>query len=82
MARSMSASIEPPPAPAHQCINVACGCNDLVSAGACSEWCSANTIEAADVERGKASLASECGCGHATCRGNRASRGTPERGVS
>jgi hypothetical protein len=78
----MSASIEPPPAPQHQCINVSCGCNDLVSAGPCSEWCSANTTEAADVERGKATVENACGCGHATCRANTAARGTPERGVS
>ena len=50
----MSASIDPPPAPAHQCINASCGCNDLVSAGPCHEWCSANTTELADVERGAA----------------------------
>jgi hypothetical protein len=78
----MSASIEPPPAPQHQCLNVLCGCNDLVSAGTCSEWCAANTVEAADVERGKASSAGACGCGHATCAQNRAARGTPERGLS
>jgi len=78
----MSASIEPPPGPAHQCINVACGCNDMVSAGPCSEWCSANTVEAADVERGKAAPAAGCECGHETCRTNAGSRGTPERGVS
>ena len=78
----MSASIEPPPAPQHQCLNVLCGCNDLVSAGTCSEWCAANTVEAADVERGKASLAGGCNCGHATCAQNRAARGTPERGLS
>jgi hypothetical protein len=78
----MSASIDPPPAPAHQCINAACGCNDLVSAGPCHEWCSANTVELADAESGKASLAAECGCGHALCDANRAGRGTPERGMS
>jgi len=78
----MSASIEPPPAPEHQCINAACGCNDLVSAGPCSEWCSANAVELADVERGQASLATDCSCGHQPCTQNRASRGTPERGMS
>ncbi len=78
----MSASIDPPPAPAHQCINVSCGCNDLASAGPCSEWCSANTVEAADVERGKATIDANCGCAHQTCRTNHAVRGTPERGVS
>jgi hypothetical protein len=78
----MSASIDPPPAPAHQCINAACGCNDLVSAGPCAEWCSANTVELADAEAGKASLAADCACGHALCAANRAGRGTPERGMS
>ena len=78
----MSASIDPPPAPAHQCINAACGCNDLVSAGPCHEWCAANTVELADVEAGKASLATDCGCGHPLCDANRAARGTPERGMS
>jgi hypothetical protein len=78
----MSASIDPPPAPAHQCINAACGCNDLVSAGPCAEWCSANTTELADVEGGRASLTADCGCGHALCDGNRAARGTSERGMS
>ena len=78
----MSASIDPPPAPAHQCINAACACNDLVSAGPCSEWCSANTVELAAVESGKASLASGCTCGHASCVANRGVRGTPERGMS
>ena len=78
----MSASIDPPPAPAHQCINAACGCNDLVSAGPCSEWCSANTVELADVERGKESLSAGCACAHGICAANRGSRGTPERGMS
>jgi hypothetical protein len=78
----MSASIDPPPAPAHQCINAACGCNDLVSAGPCSEFCSANTVELADVERGKASLSADCNCGHDLCSANRGSRGTPDRGMS
>jgi hypothetical protein len=78
----MSASIDPPPAPAHQCINAACGCNDLVSAGTCTEWCAANTVELAAVESGKASLSGGCSCGHASCTANRASRGTPERGMS
>ncbi|HEY0384176.1 MAG TPA: hypothetical protein VGC72_18450 [Candidatus Elarobacter sp.] len=78
----MSASIDPPPAPAHQCINAACGCNDLVSAGPCSEWCSANTVELADVERGTIPLTSNCNCGHDICVANRGSRGTSERGMS
>jgi hypothetical protein len=78
----MSASIDPPPAPRHQCLNVLCGCNDLISAGPCSEWCAANTVEAADVERGKASPAGECACNHDTCIRSRAVRGTPERGLS
>ena len=78
----MSASVQPPPGPEHQCLNMACGCNDLVSAGPCSEWCSANTVEAADVERGKASASVACSCGHPACRANRAARGTPERGLS
>jgi len=78
----MSASFDSPHAPAHQCINAACGCNDLVGAGPCAEWCSANTVELADVERGKASLSASCECGHAACDANRGSRGTPERGMS
>jgi hypothetical protein len=78
----MSASIDPPPAPAHQCINAACGCNDLVSAGPCSEWCAANTVELADVEAGKASLDVDCACTHAICRANRGARGTSQRGMS
>jgi len=78
----MSAAIDPPPAPRHQCINAACGCNDLISAGPCTEWCAANTDELADVESGKASLGAGCACGHATCGANRATRGTPERGMS
>jgi hypothetical protein len=78
----MSASIDPPPAPAHQCINAACGCNDLVSAGPCSEWCGANTVELADVERGNVPLTTNCSCGHDLCTANRISRGTPERGMS
>lgn len=78
----MNASIEPPPAPQHQCLNVSCGCNDLVSAGTCSEWCAANTVELADVERGKESPSAACGCAHATCAQNPGVRGTPERGVS
>ena len=73
--------VDPPPAPAHQCLNVGCGCNDLVSAGPCSEWCSAHTVEAADVERGAGAPAG-CGCGHATCRANPGATGTPERGLS
>jgi hypothetical protein len=79
----MSASIDPPPAPAHQCLNVSCGCNDLVSAGPCSEWCSAHTVEAADVEGGKATPSVNCGCGHETCVANRGrATGTAERGLS
>ncbi|HEY0395695.1 MAG TPA: hypothetical protein VGD01_14445 [Candidatus Elarobacter sp.] len=78
----MSASIDPPPAPAHQCINAACGCNDLVSAGPCSEWCGTNTVELVDVESGKASLTTGCECGHPLCAANAASRGTAERGMS
>jgi hypothetical protein len=77
----MPSSIEPPPAPRHQCINAACACNDLVSAGPCSERCAANTVELADVERGKATLTG-CSCGHDSCHGGRGSRGTPERGMS
>jgi hypothetical protein len=78
----MSASIDPPPAPAHQCINAACACNDLVSAGPCHEWCGANTTELADVHAGKASLTTDCGCCHALCDASRAARGTPKRGMS
>jgi hypothetical protein len=62
-------------------LNAACGCNDLVSAGTCSEWCAGNTVEMADVERG-ASPNVACNCGHATCTANRGLRGTPERGMS
>jgi hypothetical protein len=73
----------PPAAPDHQCINVSCGCNDLVSAGACSEWCMGHTTELADVERGKAAL-TDCTCGHQTCVDNHApsAPGTPQRGMS
>jgi hypothetical protein len=73
----------PPAAPDHQCINVSCGCNDLVSAGACSEWCMGHTTELADVERGKAELVA-CSCGHATCVATRGASapGTPQRGMS
>ncbi|HEX3467306.1 MAG TPA: hypothetical protein VHT05_04440 [Candidatus Elarobacter sp.] len=78
----MSTSIDPPPAPAHQCLNVLCGCNDLVSAGTCSEWCAANTVEVAEVEGGTASPHGRCDCGHATCAGSGGARGTPERGLS
>lgn len=75
--------VQPDAAPAHQCLNVSCGCNDLVSAGPCSEWCGANTTEAADVETGKAALSAVCGCGHGSCADNRGGmRGTPERGLS
>jgi hypothetical protein len=77
----MTPSIDPPSAPRHQCINAACACNDLVSAGPCTEWCAANTVELADIERGKAG-ATGCACGHAGCEGGRGSRGTPERGMS
>jgi hypothetical protein len=77
----MSSVIEPGSGPDHQCINAACGCNDQVSAGPCSEYCSANTVEASDLVRGDAAL-DPCGCGHARCRENEAGRGTPERGLS
>lgn len=77
----MRPSIDPGPARAHQCLNMLCGCNDLVSAGPCSEWCSANTVEAADLERGKRPASLICGCGHEICAVNRL-RGTPERGLS
>jgi hypothetical protein len=78
----VSLSIDPPPAPRHQCINIACGCNDLVSAGTCSEWCAAHTVEAADVEHGKARPDSGCECGHVACVANYGTRGTPERGLA
>jgi len=78
----MSSSAEPLSGPDHQCLNVSCGCNDLVSAGPCGEWCSAHTTEARDVERGKAAPSAACGCGHATCAANGSTRGTPERGLS
>jgi hypothetical protein len=70
-----------PPAPRHQCINAACGCNDLVSAGPCSEWCAAHTIELADAEQGKVRPV-DCLCGHDVCIQNRVARGTPERGMA
>jgi len=72
----------PPPAPDHHCINAGCGCNDLVSAGPCSEWCSAHTTELGDLQKGKDSL-DPCGCGHATCTEKTAVLvGTPKRGMS
>ncbi len=77
----MSAPYTPPPGPDHQCLNVSCGCNDQVSAGPCSEWCSTYTTEAKDVIDGKTALSANCGCGHETCRTN-SSIGTPERGLS
>lgn len=77
----MTASAQPTPGPAHQCINVSCGCNDLVTAGPCSEWCSAHTTEAKDVIKGEATTEA-CGCGHDVCARNRSTRGTPERGLS
>jgi hypothetical protein len=55
-------------APDHQCINAGCGCNDGVTAGGCSEWCMANTVEAMDLENGKVTTIPTCECGHATCR--------------
>ncbi len=58
--------IEPHEAPAHACINANCGCDDLNSAGPCSEWCSAHAVERMDLESGKAHAA-ECSCGHALC---------------
>jgi len=75
--------ITPPPAPRHHCINASCGCSDLVSAGACGEWCMANTVELADVSSGKAQAAA-CGCAHPACAANSgaAAGGTPERGMS
>jgi len=75
--------IRPPAAPDHQCINVSCGCNDLVSAGTCSEWCMANTTELADIKKGKDTVG-PCDCGHAVCTENQGavSAGTPQRGMS
>jgi hypothetical protein len=75
--------ITPPAAPDHQCINASCGCNDLVSAGACGEWCMANTTELADVKKGKDAV-SACGCGHAICTEHEGAvhAGTPQRGMS
>jgi hypothetical protein len=75
--------ITPPAAPDHQCINASCGCNDLVSAGACTEWCMGHTTELADLQRGKDAVQA-CECGHQTCLANRgaAHAGTPERGMS
>ena len=75
--------IEPPPAPRHQCINAACGCNDLVSAGPCSEWCAAHTVELADALTGKVRRDTvRCECGHEICIENQRALGTPERGMS
>jgi hypothetical protein len=75
--------VTPPAAPDHQCINASCGCNDLVSAGGCSEWCTGHTTELADLERGKDQVG-KCGCHHQTCIQNRGAvlAGTPERGMS
>lgn len=78
--------IEPPPAPRHQCINANCGCNDLVSAGPCTEWCAAHGVELGDIERGKARV-EPCECGHAVCNEQMPARrggvpGTPERGAA
>ena len=75
-------SVEPSRGPAHQCLNMSCGCNDLVSAGPCSEWCSAHTVEAADVAKGDATIEVTCGCGQDACRANSSLRGKPERGLS
>jgi hypothetical protein len=61
---------------------MACGCNDQVSAGPCSEWCAAYTTELADVVRGKDDVDKACGCGHLTCAANPGLRGTPERGLA
>jgi hypothetical protein len=61
---------------------MACGCNDLVTAGMCSEWCSAHTTEAAAIAHGESSPDASCNCAHETCRRNRSERGTPERGLS
>jgi len=69
------AFIDPPPPPRHQCLNMACGCSDQVSAGPCSEWCAAHTIELADVERGKVRR-TECLCGHDLCIENLVAQGT------
>ncbi len=74
--------VTPPAAPDHQCINAGCGCNDLVSAGPCSEWCSAHTVELADLNKNRAALEA-CNCGHATCVNAAAALvGTPQRGMS
>jgi len=37
--------IEPQPSPAHQCIDAACGCDDLVSAGPCAQTFAENAVE-------------------------------------
>jgi hypothetical protein len=79
---AMSASFDPGPAPRHQCLNMLCGCNDLVSAGPCGEWCSVHTVEAADLGGGALPASAACGCGHETCARNPTVRGTPERGLS
>lgn len=59
------AYIDPGPAPQHHCINANCGCDDLVSAGTCSEWCAENTVELVEIERGEPF--SPCACGHDVC---------------
>jgi len=77
-----AAQYDPGDAPAHQCINASCGCNDLVTAGGCSEWCMGNGVEQADLETGKARPVT-CGCGHATCHAHgKTGVGTPERGMA
>ena len=63
---SQTPFVTPPPQPRHQCVNASCGCNDLISAGTCSEWCMAHTVEYADVLKNRAAL-EPCGCAHATC---------------
>lgn len=68
----MTTEIEPPRAPRHRCINAACGCTDLVSAGPCSEWCSANGIELTDAMKGQP--LPSCGCGHQLCAENMPAR--------
>jgi hypothetical protein len=78
---SVTHEITPPPGPDHQCINASCGCNDLVTAGGCAEWCMEHTTEAGDLKRGKSSI-EDCKCGHATCINSRPAPGTAERGMA
>jgi hypothetical protein len=79
---AMRAPFDPGPAPPHQCLNVLCGCDDLVSAGPCSEWCAAHTLEAAEVDRGVRPASLWCGCGHEICTLHRTGQECGSAGLS